>query len=635
MFQNLSIQKKINYFIAMVTLSVFSATIFVFSAMSHIEEEYEYLHKNSMQGAISTLEIEKNLNYVSRTTRDIMLGGDYNKNINKLSNTIEHIGSTFSKLEKSMLQDKALYMVQDAKKSTMLFLNNSLQMMQSLNSEDIKNNKNKIYQSYKADLTPYANASRESFKKFVKYKKDELNKDSEVLASEISFYKTLVLVAGIIVGIIIFILATLIRKSITEGIEKFTTLIGYASNGDFSHECTQKSQETELGIMGANLAKLLYHVQTLIHEINETITNASQGDFSKTISSKGMNGEFTVAIENVSKSIEFMKEQNKKVQRDAFNSKLSVKSVNVSESLSLIQDNLKTNISDLKTITSATKSAADLANDSKENITSIVNELGELNEQVNINNHSIAELTNQTNNITSVIELITDIAEQTNLLALNAAIEAARAGEHGRGFAVVADEVRKLAERTHKATGEISISIKSLQQDMNDIQTSSENMKVTVEASTNKIGAFEDTLQDLSENSTKIVDYSYHMENSVFIVLAKIDHILYKSRAYNSIISLEQILNAQSTHECSLGKWYDDEGKRRFSYTNSYTQMARPHTVVHENANENLKQLQGNADTNTLNNAEMILSNFTTMEEASDELFTLMDRMLDESKVSS
>jgi chromosome segregation ATPase len=327
-----------------------------------------------------------------------------------------------------------------------------------------------------------------------------------------------------------------------------------------------------------------------------------------------------------------MKQQDKKVKRDAFNAQLSVKSVNVSESLSLIQDDLKTNINNLKDITSATKSAATLANESQNNISLVVNDLHTLNEQVEVNNSSIEELASQTTSITSVIELITDIADQTNLLALNAAIEAARAGEHGRGFAVVADEVRKLAERTHKATSEISVSIKSLQQGMNEIQSSSESMKVTVNDSTQKIEEFEGTLVELSDNSTQIVDYSYHMENSVFIVLAKIDHILYKSRAYNSIISLNKILKTLKTHECNLGTWYDGEGKERFSKTSSYAKMALPHDLVHKNANINIDYLNhDDAEKSTIENATTILNNFETMEKASEELFTLMDSMLDES----
>lgn len=121
MFKHLSIEKKMNYFILMVTVSVFSATIFVFLSFSSIELDYKHLHKNSMESALKTLEIEKTLNYVSRTTRDIMLGGDYDKDISKLNDSIEKIRTTFTSLEEIMAEDDALAMVKDAKSSTMLF----------------------------------------------------------------------------------------------------------------------------------------------------------------------------------------------------------------------------------------------------------------------------------------------------------------------------------------------------------------------------------------------------------------------------------------------------------------------------------------------------------------------------------
>jgi methyl-accepting chemotaxis protein len=522
-------------------------------------------------------------------------------------------------------------MVKESKNSTMLFLNNTLKTMKSLNPQMIQENKDEIYKNYSKELTPFANASRDSFKKLVDLKSNELEKDSIGLASEINFFKYFTLFAGIFIGVVMLILATVIRKSITSGINQFTSIITYVAKGDFSHKSNTLKDETELGIMGSALSALINHTENLIHEINSAITDASKGIFTRQISSQNMDGEFVIAIESVRKSIEFMKTQHEKAQRDIFNAKVSTRSVGVSESLSLIISDLRANINDLKTITNATKESSELATNSRNDITQIVDELGNLSEQVNINNQSIAEIANRTNAITSVIELITDIADQTNLLALNAAIEAARAGEHGRGFAVVADEVRKLAERTHKATGEISISIKSLQQDMHEIQASSETMKQTVEGSTQKINGFEDTLVQLSDNSLKMVDYSYAMENSIFVVLAKLEHILYKSRVYNAIISLK-IFGQQNTHQCALGTWYDGEGKRRFSQTASYSKIASVHEGVHKNANQNLAYLSKDAQKETLANDVTIINNFDAMESASAELFNFLDQMLKESK---
>ena len=132
-------------------------------------------------------------------------------------------------------------------------------------------------------------------------------------------------------------------------------------------------------------------------------------------------------------------------------------------------------------------------------------------------NDRLNHLATEATQVKSVLEVIGDIADQTNLLALNAAIEAARAGEHGRGFAVVADEVRKLAERTQKSLIETNATVNVIVQSISDISGEMNiNAKRIVELS-----AFSNKVTDQTQEAVGMLEQSV---NATEIVVKKSEH---------------------------------------------------------------------------------------------------------------
>lgn len=186
-----------------------------------------------------------------------------------------------------------------------------------------------------------------------------------------------------------------------------------------------------------------------------------------------------------------------------------------------------------------------VASNSKAAIISAQESLKTLVNEVELTTENITKMNDETQDIASILSVIGGIAEQTNLLALNAAIEAARAGEQGRGFAVVADEVRALANKTQLSTREIETALNSLKDGANSVVVAIERTSGTSQNAVREAQGVADNLGELTGYVTKINDLSAQISTSANEQNSVIQEI---SRNMSRIHNMVDGLNAQGEH---------------------------------------------------------------------------------------
>jgi hypothetical protein len=238
---------------------------------------------------------------------------------------------------------------------------------------------------------------------------------------------------------------------------------------------------------------------------------------------------------------------------------------------------------------------------------------------------SVVALEDATQRINQFTDMITEISNQTNLLALNAAIEAARAGEQGRGFAVVADEVRTLASKTADATNEIKEFVTKITENSAQTRTNFDQISGSMDmmnSSVSTVSGVIDEVVELANNMASVISLS--TANS-FIETVKLDHVLYKMNVYRTIFGVEHKTAADfaSHRECRLGKWYFDGEGRKLSHLETFKRLDRPHMQVHEaGKNAIMSHFSGDHDAS--------IAALSDMEDASNLVLDILDQLIPE-----
>jgi methyl-accepting chemotaxis protein len=308
------------------------------------------------------------------------------------------------------------------------------------------------------------------------------------VAAEIAALRWKTIIAFGLFSLVIAAIAVPIARKITRPLKHMSDVVERMAAGDLSVRLDDGHSGDEVGMLAHSMNRMVSSFNTMIADILESAN--------RVVSTVGL---VASKVENTARGA-----QDQSTQASAIATSAEEMSQTINEIARSAQ-----------TASSTSSEAMRTAEEGKQVADGAVTTVNAVREATMQLADMVATLNGKVDEIGNIVTVINDIADQTNLLALNAAIEAARAGEQGRGFAVVADEVRKLAERTIGATGEISEKVKAVQEESQRTNKSMKQASEKVSEATSFIKRAGESLADIVEGVQRTRDEIAQMATAV------------------------------------------------------------------------------------------------------------------------
>ncbi|MBR5913236.1 MAG: cache domain-containing protein [Selenomonadaceae bacterium] len=339
------------------------------------------------------------------------------------------------------------------------------------------------------------------------------------------------IIVVVVLEVVITFIAMALSERLIAPIKRITNVLGVLSTGDFRINKGEEEEQNkyitrtdELGVMARAVVTLRGNINQMMQQVINSAAQVAAASQQLTASAD----QSTIAINQVADSIVTVatacSEQFTEVE-------------SAGRQADTLKENMDSVSQTLKVSTKKIQDTAQAAEEGGHSVENAVDQMKKIETSVSASADVIAQLGEESDKIGKIVDAISEIAEQTNLLALNAAIEAARAGEHGKGFAVVADEVRKLAEQSQGSAREISELIGSIQAKSQDAVQSMKTGVTNVRNGAEAVNGAGKTFGEIIQMVTDVEQGSRHMGkivaqlvDSTNVITKSVENIDVKSR---------------------------------------------------------------------------------------------------------